>query len=479
MTPPTKILKLTSENVKRLQAVEITPTGALVVVGGDNGAGKSSVLDSIEYALGGEPDDSMPVRKGQPKAKIVVDLGDLIVRRTFTAAGGSNLVITDRDGLKQSSPQAILDKLTGKLTFDPLDFTRQKAEKQAEILRELVNLDFTEHDKAAEAIYAERTDVNRDAAKLQARLGAMPKYEGLPAEETSPESILARQTAAAEENRNNGMARAEVQRLAAMRSRIAGELDTIQASKEGHQAEIEVLKRRIASLQAAIESCEKTIVSHNEKLAHVDAEHTQAAEAAAKLVDIDLGKFQAELREVESTNAKIRVSRERAAVAAEYRAKAQKSWELTETLERMEADRRQKITSAKYPIPGLSFDTAAGVTFGGIPFNQCSSAEQLKVSVAIGLALNPKLKVMLIHDGSLLDESNLALLATMAAEAGAQIWLERVGVDKATSVVIEDGHVKTVDDGTAKERLALSQAGPSAAQADEILGKPHYNAPKH
>src|SRR6185436_2642524 len=130
-----KIIKLTSENVKRLTAVEITPKGNVVVIGGRNGAGKSSVLDSIEYALGGDPSAKMPVRRGEKNAKVVVDLGDIVVKRSFTSAGGTHLIVTNADGEKQTSPQAILDKLVGRLTFDPLEFSRQKPAQQAETLR--------------------------------------------------------------------------------------------------------------------------------------------------------------------------------------------------------------------------------------------------------------------------------------------------------------------------------------------------------
>ena len=137
------ILQLTAENVKRLHAVDIKPDGSLVIIGGRNAQGKSSVLDSIEFALGGDPSAKMPVRRGEANARVVVNLGEIVVKRTFTAAGGTSLVVTNADGQKQSSPQTILDKLTGALTFDPLAFSRQKPAAQAETLRALVGLDFT------------------------------------------------------------------------------------------------------------------------------------------------------------------------------------------------------------------------------------------------------------------------------------------------------------------------------------------------
>lgn len=100
------------------------------------------------------------------------------------------------------------------------------------------------------------------------------------------------------------------------------------------------------------------------------------------------------------------------------------------------------LASAKFPVPGLAFD-AEGVTLDGIPFKQCSQGQALRVSVAIGLAANPKLKVLLVRDGSLLDAKGLQLLAEMAAAAEAQVFVERVGDGKECQVVIEDGHVRT------------------------------------
>ena len=98
------------------------------------------------------------------------------------------------------------------------------------------------------------------------------------------------------------------------------------------------------------------------------------------------------------------------------------------------------MAAAAFPVVGLGFNDN-GVTFNGVPFSQASSAEQLRVSVAMGLALNPTLRVVLIRDGSLLDDDSLAMVATMAAEKDSQVWIERVGHGEETSVVIEDGAV--------------------------------------
>jgi len=113
---------------------------------------------------------------------------------------------------------------------------------------------------------------------------------------------------------------------------------------------------------------------------------------------------------------------------------------LSTKIAEIDAEKAKRVAEAKMPIEGLGF-TDSGVTFKGIPFEQISSAEQLRVSVAIGIALNPDLRVLLIRDGSLLDSDNLALIAEMAAEHDVQVWIERVEEDGA-GFIIEDGEVK-------------------------------------
>lgn len=415
-----KIIKLQAEHVKRLRVVEIKPDGNVIVIGGRNGQGKSSVLDAIEYALGGDPDDPMPVHRGEAKAKVVVDLGDLVVQRTFTAEGGTSLVVRNKDGQKQNTPQAILDSLTGRLSFDPLEFARQKPDKQAETLRALVGLDFAAHDKSRDAIFSKRTEVNREVKQYEARMVKMPQHGDAPAAEQSAAAILGQQRDASNKNVDNGKVRhAAVSKRGAATSAMAAVAET---------------ERRLAALQADLER-------QREAAKNLDASATAAEQAIASLKDEDLSVFEKQLVDVELGNQKFRDNAQRAEVVRQFKNKTAEAETLTSELEALDSKKRQLTTEARYPVDGLLFDTAGGVTLGGIPFQQCSSAEQLRVSVAIGIALNPKLRVLLIRDGSLLDEDSLKLLSELAAKADAQVWLERVGTDAATSVVIEDGAV--------------------------------------
>ena len=114
---------------------------------------------------------------------------------------------------------------------------------------------------------------------------------------------------------------------------------------------------------------------------------------------------------------------------------------LNDEMAKIERSKSKALTKAKFPVKGLAIDDD-GVTFEGIPFIQCSAAQRIRISVAIGLAMNPKLRILLIREGSLLDEKNLAMIADMAEKADAQVWLERVSKGNECQVIIENGEVQ-------------------------------------
>lgn len=430
-----KIIQLSAENVKRLRAVQIAPNGQLVVIGGDNGNGKSSVLDSIAMALGGKDEiPGVPVRKGEAKASVVLELDeDLIIKRTFTAEGGTTLTVTNKAGAKYPSPQSILDKLTGKFTFDPLAFLRLDAKKQAETIKRLVGLDFTTQDLARKATYDERTLVNRHVDQQEARIAAMAHHVGLPTDPIDTQALMTELDLVRAHNATKADLERAVQRE--------------QATLDGFTTKLAACERGIADLEAQIKQLEERLATSKDNRrkilddqAAAEAPVEKAKRALAAFEPRDEAPIRQKLADASRTNADIQTNKLREdAVRALTEHKA-KSAALTKKIEAIDADKAAQLAAAKFPIPGLSFDED-GLTYVGLPLDQASSAEQLRVSVAIAAALNPSLKVMLLRDGSLLDDKSMALLADLAEKHGLQVWVERVGKDQHVSVVIEDGAI--------------------------------------
>jgi len=173
---------------------------------------------------------------------------------------------------------------------------------------------------------------------------------------------------------------------------------------------------------------------------HTAEKELQQLEAAAgALADPNVTEVAEQLEQLEQTNDAVRHNKLREELAAQLEAKRKESAELSKTIEDVDREKAETLAAVRFPVDGLGFD-ASGVTLHGVPLEQASSAEQLRVSLGMGLALNPDLKVLLIRDGSLLDEKSLQLVAEQADAAGAQVWLEVVGA-QGVGVVIEDGSV--------------------------------------
>ena len=423
-----KIVKLEASNVKRLVAVAVTPSGSVVKVEGRNGQGKSSLLDSIQYALGGTAAQPPEViRQGEAKASVVLDLEEIVVERRWTAKG-THLEVRSKAGAKFPSPQAMLDKLVGSLSFDPLAFTRLPAKAQADQLRALVGVDVSGLDVSRKQCFEERTLINRDLAQAEARLKAAP-IENAPDEPVDVAQLLAAQEAAQAVKAKNDEVRRKAQRLLEVAAVNSGQV----AFAENRVTELEAL------LVAARKTLDKAISTEAEGRSVAD----EAEMDAASLTDPDLGPLRERIANASKVNEAVARKVERKRLELEVRGLAKASEAKTEAIAAVDAEKAKRLAAAKFPVPELGF-TADGVTLKGLPLSQASSAEQLRVAMAMGLAANPKLKVVLMREGSLLDEESLALVAKMADEAGAQVWIEKVAsiATDGCSVFIEDGSVK-------------------------------------
>lgn len=423
-----KIIQLEAQNVKKLKAVEIHPNGNLVVIGGKNGAGKTSVLDSIAYALAGKSAlPSQPVRKGQKKATVICELDDLTVKRTMTATGGGTLTVENKEGAVYKSPQAILDALVGKLTFDPLEFSVMGAKEQVETLKGLVGLDFNELNTERQRLYDERTIVNTEGKSLKIHFEEKPEYPEAPEDEVSISGLMEELQKREDVNQSHAAQRmaleSEITHLHVVERQISG----INEQITGLQEKIDNLKDSRKNVELELKKDKKSI---QDRTAEVEV-----------LEDMNLQEVKDQIANAETVNKQVRANVEREILADKLVAKRSESAELSDLIIQIDDSKALQLAEAQFPVPGLSF-SASEVLYNDIPFNQASSAEKLRVSVAMGLAMNPKLKVLLIRDGSLLDEDNLKLIAEMAEENEAQVWLERVGKGAEVSVIIEDGEVE-------------------------------------
>lgn len=400
-----KVTKLINSNYKNARRVEIVPDadGKLVIIEGNNGAGKSSVLDSIAAALGGvdSKNTPKPIRDGQSSAEIIVETEELTVTRRFTPSG-STLSVMSKDGAKFPKGQAKLDELVGKLSLDPFAFTQLDDKKQLAQLLDLVDLPFdpVELEKERAAVFAERTNVNRDVKELAAQLQAYGDTpEGLPESEVSVAELLGEYRAG--QSYNEGLRRA-------------------QEFIWSRQEDIARLEEQLAKAKSEL----------TEALANVDPN--------AKIINLDA--IQSKIDGAEETNRQVRKAQERAALAERHTATADRAAQLTAKIDKIDTDKADMLASATFPVPGLGFDEN-GVTYQGVPFKQASTAEQIRVSMGMAIALNPKLRIIRIADGSLLDQNSLALVEEMATKHDYQVWLECVGEGREGAFTIVDGEL--------------------------------------
>lgn len=423
-----RIVRLTAENIKKLKVVEIAPSGAVVQITGPNGSGKSSVLDSIFYALAGTSEiPAKVVRQGEQKAVIKLDLGEIVVTRRFTASGGTSLVVESQNGARFPSPQRLLDALVGSLTFDPLAFSRMAPREQLDALQQIVKLDvdLDALDAEASKAFSHRTELTRQAKALEARIAGFYPALGKP-EDPVDVAALAEQMAAA--SKQNAETAAEIARRQAKAEHARGRISEALRLREDA---LRLVRKAIVLEQAA------------------DEENGELAELAPIPEPTDIDAIKENMRAAQTVNARVAERRKRDELAAELKRQLAAVDEQTSIIEQSQRSRTEAVSRAQMPVAGLSMGEGE-VIYNGLPLAVASDAERLKVSVAIAMAANPKLRVLRVRDGSLLDENSLAQLAEMSALADYQVWIERVESPGRVGVVMEDGLATVLPDLSAE-----------------------------
>lgn len=416
-----KIIQLQAENIKRLKAIQISPTDDVVVISGKNENGKSSVIDSIWLALqyrAAVKNSPQPLRRGESKGSVTLDLGEYIVTRRFTE-GDSTLEIRTPDGNKVSSPQKLLDGMIGDLSFDPWEFSRKSEQEQRTMLSDLLfkitdgKLNLADFDARKQEAYDARSDANREKKRLASLLANLrPPIDADPQEELSSLDLT---------------------------NSITSAISTNQRIKD-LQTRNDALNKQITGARAEIKRLE-VIISESEHEALLDQKELEEIEP------MDVTFLQCQLKDIEVHN-------KRAREVVEYRT-LRSALDKVDTdinslnakMELIEIEKAEALESAPLPVKGFTVN-AEGVRIlnedgSDVPFCQASAARRLKISLAIAMAANPTLRVIRIADGSLLDDESMAIVREMATDKDFQVWIEYASrnSDDRMGVYIEDGKV--------------------------------------
>ena len=407
-----KINKLEIENVKRVKAVKISPTqNGLTVIGGRNGQGKTSVLDAIAWALGGDKfKPSQAAREGSvtpPSLKIVMQNG-LIVERT---GKNSTLKVTDPKGEKGG--QRLLDEFVEKLALDLPKFLESSDKEKAAVLLHVIGVDskLAELEKSENELYQERLAIGRIADQKEKYAKEQPYYTEAPDDLVSPADLIKEQQ--------------EILARNGQREQWKRQYDQLIAERMHNDELIEETTRKLHEL--------------TEKAALLDKQVKDAAKSPNELKMESTAELEESIANIDEINRKVRANldKEKAeADAANYRKQYQ---ELDIRLNEVRQQKIDLLRSADLPLPGLTV-VEDELVYRGQRWDNMSSSEQLRVATAIIRKINPECGFVLLDKLEQMDLETLNEFGAWLEAEGLQAIATRVSTGEECSIIIEDGY---------------------------------------
>lgn len=416
-TPKTyRLVELVAENFKILKAVRIAPNRSVVKIVGQNAQGKSSVLDIVSAAIGGAAlCPKQAIRKGETSAMVSADFGALRATRRFhlkdDGSETSDLTVEFSDGKRPKKPQDVLNELRGSpIADDPLEFARLKPKDRYDLLKQLVpDFDFEKQAQERKDLFDERTQVGREFERAKGAAASITVPPNAPLNLVDVTELAAELRAAGDHN-------ALVDKRVEGRSQLAEKIDICRDAADQHTAKAKALNAEADQLEAKLKGAEKL---------------------PAK---ISTAKIEEQIAGAEATNAGARKRAEKLSREAEAKALSDKYDELTGQIAGIDQDKADAIRKAELPVPFLTFGED-DILLDGLPFDQASTARKIRVSTALLMALKPELRVLLIREGSLLDDEARAALEADAKANDFVVLMECVGAGDGSGIVIENGEV--------------------------------------
>lgn len=426
-----KINQLEIENVKRIKAVKVEPAqDGLTIIGGNNRQGKTSVLDSITWALGGDRyRPSCAQREGSvipPYIRITMNNGLVVERK----GKNSDLKVTDPSGKKAG--QQLLNEFIEQLALDLPKFMNSSGKEKAETLLRLIGIgdQVAALEKKEAELYSDRQAVGRIADQKKKYAREQVFYPDAPRELVSPTELIRRQQEILARNGENQRKRNALQQM---------------------QAQSEEMDSRIAGMEEQL----RKMRAEREKIA---ADIETARKTAEELQDESTAELEADLANVEEINRKVRANLDKDKAEEDARDYERQYNQLTGQITKVREEKAALLDHAELPLPGLS--VAEGeLIYKGQKWDNMSGADQLKVSTAIVRKLNPECGFVLMDKLEQMDPVTLEEFGEWLTKEGLQVIATRVSTGDECSVIISDGYIEGQEHPVMEEKKTTWKAG--------------------
>ncbi|MGE7113223.1 AAA family ATPase [Lysinibacillus sp. NPDC047702] len=412
-----KINKLQIENVKRVKAVKIEPTpNGLTIVGGNNGQGKTSVLDAIAWGLGGNKyKPSKATREGSvvpPNLQLTLSNGLVVERK----GKNSDLKVIDPNG--QKAGQRLLDSFVEELAINLPKFMNSTSQEKANILLQIIGVGQQLHqlEQQEKELYNERLAIGRIADQKKKFAKEQPYFPDVPKEPVSISELIQQQQSILARNGENQRKR---ESLANYERQY-----TFQAQ------EVERIKQQLANAEMA--------------LAKTAQDLEIAKKSALDLFDESTEALEANIQEIDELNRRVRANLDKDKAEMDANECVNQYNLLTANIEDIRHQKTELLGNANLPLPGLS--VAEGeLLYNGQRWDNMSGAEQLKVSTAIVRKLKPDCGFILLDKLEQMDMATLQEFGQWLEQEGLQAIATRVSTGNECSIIIEDGYVAGQD----------------------------------
>lgn len=409
-----KINKLEIENVKRIKAVKIEPTAnGLTIVGGNNNQGKTSVLDSIAWALGGDRyRPSQAQRDGStipPTLHIVMSNGLVVERK----GKNSSLKVTDPTGNKGG--QQLLNEFVEQLALDLPKFMEASGSEKAQTLLRIIGVgdQLAVLDKQEKELYNRRLAIGQIADQKKKFADEQPYYPDAPKELVSPSELIRQQQEILARNGENQKKREQVEKY----------------------------KNAVFFTRQSVDSMREQLEEEEKKLKEAEENLRIAQMNAQDLQDESTAELEASIANIEEINHKVRANLDKDKAEEDALDYKNQYAELTEQINKTRQDKTDLLSSAELPLPELSVKDGE-LVYKGQQWDNMSGSDRLKVSTAIVRKLNPKCGFVLLDKLEQMDLQTLNEFGGWLEQEGLQAIATRVSTGDECSIIIEDGYVK-------------------------------------